>query len=172
MHLSSNKYIAMLCAVRRKINTWLFGCTCVFSKYGSSEIMKHRLLKWLSARPTNSRTPATSKYTIINQQLTQCNHSSHWTMRTITRRLISHEQTHEQVLERRRRASSRARSSAKQTMRSNKYGKFSKFQVCFCGLDPGNLKFETVRTNKQRILFKDLRRSIWNYAIWNYENWA
>ena len=30
-------------------------------------------------------------------------------------------------------------------------GQFSEFHVCFCGLDPGNLKFETVRTNKQRI---------------------
>ena len=29
------------------------------------------------------------------------------------------------------------------------YGQFSKFHVCFCGLDPGNLKFETVRTNNQ-----------------------
>ena len=28
-----------------------------------------------------------------------------------------------------------------------------KFHVCFCGLDPGNLKFETVRTNKQHICF-------------------
>ena len=33
------------------------------------------------------------------------------------------------------------------------YGQFSKFQIFFCGLDPGNLKFETVRTNKQRICF-------------------
>ena len=33
------------------------------------------------------------------------------------------------------------------------YGQFSKFQIVFCGLDPGNLKFETVRTNKQRICF-------------------
>ena len=33
------------------------------------------------------------------------------------------------------------------------YGQFSKFHVCFCGLDPGNLKFETVRTNKQPIYF-------------------
>ena len=31
------------------------------------------------------------------------------------------------------------------------YGQFSKFHVCFCGLDPGNLKFDTVRTNKQHI---------------------
>ena len=37
--------------------------------------------------------------------------------------------------------------------RSPNYGQFSKFQTCFCGLDPGNLKFETVRTNKQRICF-------------------
>ena len=29
------------------------------------------------------------------------------------------------------------------------YGQFSEFHVCFCGLDSGNLKFETVRTNKQ-----------------------
>ena len=43
---------------------------------------------------------------------------------------------------------------------ADRYGKFSKFQVCFCGLDPGNLKFETVRTNKQCICFWDLRRSI------------
>ena len=34
-----------------------------------------------------------------------------------------------------------------------KYGKFSEFHVWFCGLDPGNLKFETVRTNKQQICF-------------------
>ena len=33
------------------------------------------------------------------------------------------------------------------------YGRFSKFHVCFCGLDSGNLKFETVRTNKQHICF-------------------
>ena len=33
------------------------------------------------------------------------------------------------------------------------YGQFSKFHVCFCGLDPGNLKSETVRTNKQHICF-------------------
>ena len=33
------------------------------------------------------------------------------------------------------------------------YGRFSKIHGCFCGLDPGNLKFETVRTNKQRICF-------------------
>ena len=33
------------------------------------------------------------------------------------------------------------------------YGQFSKFHVCFCGLDPGNLKCETVRTNKQHICF-------------------
>ena len=33
------------------------------------------------------------------------------------------------------------------------YGKFLEFQNCFCGLDPGNLKFETVRTNKQHICF-------------------
>ena len=33
------------------------------------------------------------------------------------------------------------------------YGQFSKFHVCFCGLDPGNVKFETVRTNKQHVCF-------------------
>ena len=33
------------------------------------------------------------------------------------------------------------------------YGQFSKFHVCFCGLDPGNLKLETVRTNEQHICF-------------------
>ena len=33
------------------------------------------------------------------------------------------------------------------------YGQFSKYHVCFCGLDSGNLKFETVRTSKQRICF-------------------
>ena len=33
------------------------------------------------------------------------------------------------------------------------YGQFSEFNVCFCGLDSGNLKFETVRTNKQHICF-------------------
>ena len=33
------------------------------------------------------------------------------------------------------------------------YGQFSKFHACFCGLDSGNLKFETVRTHKQHICF-------------------
>ena len=33
------------------------------------------------------------------------------------------------------------------------YGQFSEFHVCFCGLDSGNLKFETVRTSKQHICF-------------------
>ena len=33
------------------------------------------------------------------------------------------------------------------------YGQFSTFQICFCGLDPGNLKFETVQTHKQHICF-------------------
>ena len=33
------------------------------------------------------------------------------------------------------------------------YGQFSKLHVCFCGLDPGNLKFETVRTHRQHICF-------------------
>ena len=33
------------------------------------------------------------------------------------------------------------------------YGQFSKFHVCFCGLDSGNLKFETVRANSQHICF-------------------
>ena len=28
-----------------------------------------------------------------------------------------------------------------------------KCHVCFCGLDSGNLKFETVQTNKQHICF-------------------
>ena len=32
-------------------------------------------------------------------------------------------------------------------------GQFSKFHVCFCGLDPGNLKFETARTHKQYVCF-------------------
>ena len=35
----------------------------------------------------------------------------------------------------------------------HRYGQFSKFQIIFCGLDPGNLKFETVRTHKQPICF-------------------
>ena len=34
-----------------------------------------------------------------------------------------------------------------------RYGQFSKFHDCFCGLDPGNLTFETVRTNRQHICF-------------------
>ena len=33
------------------------------------------------------------------------------------------------------------------------YGQFTQFHVCFCGLDPGNLKLETLRTNKQHICF-------------------
>ena len=39
------------------------------------------------------------------------------------------------------------------THRQVNHGKFSKFQNCFCGLDPGNLKFETVRTHKQHMFF-------------------
>ena len=35
----------------------------------------------------------------------------------------------------------------------HRYGQFSKCHVRFCDLDPGNLKFETVRTNKQHICF-------------------
>ena len=33
------------------------------------------------------------------------------------------------------------------------YGRFSEFNVCFCGLDPSNLKFETVRTHRLHICF-------------------
>ena len=33
------------------------------------------------------------------------------------------------------------------------YGQLSKCPVSFCGLDSGNLKFETARTNKQHICF-------------------
>ena len=33
------------------------------------------------------------------------------------------------------------------------YGQFSKFHVCFCGLDPGNLKFQTVWTHERHICF-------------------
>ena len=33
------------------------------------------------------------------------------------------------------------------------YGKFSEFQNCVCGLDPGNLKSETVRTDKRHVCF-------------------
>ena len=36
---------------------------------------------------------------------------------------------------------------------SGQCGQFSEFHVCFCGLDSGDLKFETVRTNKQHICF-------------------
>ena len=36
---------------------------------------------------------------------------------------------------------------------SARYGQFSEFQTCFCGLDPGYLKFETVRSHRQRICF-------------------
>ena len=36
-------------------------------------------------------------------------------------------------------------------------GRFSKFHVCFCGLDPGNLKFETVRKINNIFAF-----SIWD----------
>ena len=33
------------------------------------------------------------------------------------------------------------------------YGQFSNVHDCFCGLDPGNLKFETVQTRKRHICF-------------------
>ena len=33
------------------------------------------------------------------------------------------------------------------------YGHFSEFQMCFCGLDPGNLKSETVRAHKRHVCF-------------------
>ena len=39
------------------------------------------------------------------------------------------------------------------SIRCTRYGQFSKYNVCFCGLDPGNLKFETVRTHKHHICF-------------------
>ena len=41
----------------------------------------------------------------------------------------------------------------KDTPPEHNYGQFSKFQIVFCGLDPGNLKFETVRTDKHHICF-------------------
>ena len=50
------------------------------------------------------------------------------------------------------------------------YGQFSKCHVCFCGLDSGNLKSETVRTNKQH-LFLGFETLNLKFAIWNYENW-
>ena len=34
-----------------------------------------------------------------------------------------------------------------------RYGPFSKCHVFFCGLDSGNLKYETVRTNRQHTCF-------------------
>ena len=37
-------------------------------------------------------------------------------------------------------------------IRTFSYGQFSKFYVCFCGLDPGYLKFETVRTHRATYL--------------------
>ena len=40
----------------------------------------------------------------------------------------------------------------KQRLQEN-YGQLSTNHVCFCGLDSGSLKFETVRTNKQHISF-------------------
>ena len=45
------------------------------------------------------------------------------------------------------------KTTARWTNKATPYGQFSKYHVCFCGLDPGNLKFETVRTNKQHICF-------------------
>ena len=47
------------------------------------------------------------------------------------------------------------REGRKEGQRQNRgrYGQFSEFHVCFCGLDPGNLKFERVRTHKQHICF-------------------
>ena len=39
------------------------------------------------------------------------------------------------------------------------YGQFSKFHACFFSLDPGNLKFETVRTNKQHGKTRCIRHS-------------
>ena len=42
---------------------------------------------------------------------------------------------------------------ANNTIPANAYGQFSRFHVCLCGLDSGNLKFETVRTNKRHICF-------------------
>ena len=40
-----------------------------------------------------------------------------------------------------------------ESLRILHYGQFSEVHVCFCGLDSGNLNFETVRTNKQHICF-------------------
>ena len=52
------------------------------------------------------------------------------------------------------------KSSASDSNARFEHGQFSEFHVCVCGLDPGNLKIETVRTHKQHICFYDLRRSI------------
>ena len=46
-----------------------------------------------------------------------------------------------------------ARSFRQRRPKGEDYGQFSEFHVCFCGLDSVNLKFETVRTNKQYICF-------------------
>ena len=46
-----------------------------------------------------------------------------------------------------------ARLSRARRQAGRSHGQFSEFHVCFCGLDPGILKFETVRTNKQHICF-------------------
>ena len=48
------------------------------------------------------------------------------------------------------------------------YGQFSKFHVCFCGLDPGNLKFETVRTNTQYLPlgFETLNLKFCDLKLW------
>ena len=51
------------------------------------------------------------------------------------------------------------------------YGQFSKFHVCFCGLGPGNLKFETVRTDKQHTCFLGFETLNFKFAIWNHESW-
>ena len=51
--------------------------------------------------------------------------------------------------------------SCSPALQGNAYGQSSEFHVCFCGLDSGNLKFETVRTNRQHVFWENLRRSIW-----------
>ena len=52
-----------------------------------------------------------------------------------------------------RRRAARSHRNPRRDCPARPFGQFSKFHVCFCGLDPGDLKFETVRTNKQHICF-------------------
>ena len=65
---------------------------------------------------------------------------------------------------------SSSRSTMARTEASSVYGQFSKFNVCFCGLDPGTLKSDIVSKKHPQSICSDLRLSNWKFEDWNNGN--